>query len=244
MENVKLYGELEQRVRERTSQLEVANKELESFSYSVSHDLRAPLRAIDGFSSMLEREEGLGETGRGYVQRIRKAAGRMDRLTGDLLALARVTTLETARQTTNLSQMAREIMDTLRQQAPDRQAEIRIADGLAASCDLHLVKAALENLLSNAWKYTSKQAVARIEFGVGDGPDKVPVYYLRDNGAGFDMAYASKLFGAFQRLHSDKEFPGNGVGLATVQRIVRKHGGRIWAESEPGKGATFRFTLE
>jgi signal transduction histidine kinase len=246
MENVKLYGELEQRVRERTAQLEVANKELESFSYSVSHDLRAPLRAIDGFSRMLERDsaETLGEKGRGHLQRIRAAAGRMDQLTEDLLSLARVTTLEIERKKIDLSRMARDILEILRQQAPDREAEIRIADGIEASCDGRLVKAVLENLLSNAWKYTSKQPSARIEFGVEEGLDKIRAFFVKDNGAGFDMTYAGRLFGAFQRLHSDKEFPGNGVGLATVQRIVRKHGGRVWAESEPGKGATFRFTLE
>lgn len=246
MENVQLYGELEQRVRERTAQLEVANKELESFSYSVSHDLRAPLRAISGFGRMLESEaaEALGEKGRGHLQRILAAAGRMDQLTEDLLALARVTALEIVRKPADLSQAAGSILETLRQQAPDRKAEVLIAPGVTASCDAHLVTAVLENLLSNAWKYTSKQSEARIEFGVERATGAVPVFFVKDNGAGFDMAYAGKLFGAFQRLHSEKEFPGNGVGLATVQRIVRKHGGRIWAESEPGKGATFRFTLE
>ena len=246
MENVQLYEELERRVRERTAQLEVANKELESFSYSVSHDLRAPLRAISGFGRMLESEaaEALGEKGRGHLQRILAAAGRMDQLTEDLLALARVTTLEIVRKPADLSQAAGSILETLRQQAPDRKAEVLIAPGVTVSCDARLVTAVLENLLSNAWKYTSKQSEARIEFGVERATGAVPVFFVKDNGAGFDMAYAGKLFGAFQRLHSEKEFPGNGVGLATVQRIVRKHGGRIWAESGPGKGATFRFTLE
>jgi hypothetical protein len=240
MENVQLYGELEQRVRDRTAQLEAANAELETFSYSVSHDLRAPLRHIDGFSGLLlERADALDDAGRDYLQRIRRATGRMNQLIEDLLKLSRITRTEVGKETTDLTRMAREIAADLQAGAPDRHVEFAIEADLRANGDPHLLRVAMENLLSNAWKYTARKPQARIEVG-REGED---VYYVRDDGAGFDMAYAGKLFGPFQRLHAESEFAGTGIGLATVARIVRKHGGRIWADAAVGQGATFFFTF-
>ncbi|TLY16318.1 MAG: PAS domain S-box protein [Nitrospirae bacterium] len=240
----RLNAALEQRVLERTAQLEAANKELESFSYSVSHDLRAPLRSIDGFSLALLEDLGdkVGLQGKDYLRRVRDATQRMGQLIDDLLNLARVTREEMRREPVDLSALARSIATDLKRTQPDRQVAFAIADGLVANGDAHLLRVALENLLGNAWKFTSKRPRTRIEFGV-DKQNGTPAYFVRDDGAGFDMAYSGKLFGAFQRLHSNKEFEGTGIGLATVKRVIRRHGGRVWAESSVGQGATFYFTL-
>jgi PAS domain S-box-containing protein len=244
---LQLNAELEQKVKERTAQLEAANKELEAFSYSVSHDLRAPLRGIDGFSQALLEDyaDRLEPQGQDYLLRIRAATQRMAGLIDDLLNLSRITRGELRREMVDLSALARSIADQLRKIAPERQVKFNLADNLKTEGDPHLLRIALENLLGNAWKFTGKITDAEIEFGlvaVGSGEDH-PTYFVRDNGAGFDMAYADKLFGAFQRLHDVREFEGTGIGLATVQRIIRRHGGRVWAEAEPGRGATFYFTL-
>ena len=243
MENVQLYGELEHRVQERTAQLEAINKELEAFSYSVSHDLRAPLRAIDGFSELLASAKGLDEGGRGYAERIRRAAARMNQLIDDLLRLSRIARSDVKKQTVDLTQMVKDIAMELQGTAPARRVEFTIEDGVAASGDPHLVRVAMENLLSNAWKYTSKKPRARIAFGHSHDNRGQDLYYVQDDGAGFDMKYADKLFGPFQRLHAESEFSGTGVGLATVARVIHKHGGRIWAEAAVDQGATFFFTL-
>ena len=235
---------LELRVAERTTQLEVANKELEAFSYSVSHDLRAPLRSIDGFSQAILEDYGdkLDEQGRSDLKRVRAATQRMAQLIDDMLNLSRVTRGEMRRERVDLSSMAKNIAAELKTAEPERQVDLAIAENVKTEGDERLLRVLLENLLLNAWKFTGKQQTAKIEFGVSHTNGK-PVYYVRDDGAGFDMAYAGKLFGAFQRLHAMTEFKGTGVGLATVQRIVHRHGGRVWAESKVGEGATFFFTL-
>ena len=240
-----LNAELEDRVAKRTMQLEAANKELEAFSYSVSHDLRSPLRSIDGFSQVLleDYREQLDDEGKDYLQRIRAAAQRMAQLIDDLLNLSRVTRSDMHRERVNLSALAETITIELQQAQPDQAVECVIAPGLIADGDTHLLRIVLENLFSNAWKFTSRHPQAHIEFGSIRQPDGKRAYFTRDDGAGFDMAYADKLFGAFQRLHGMTEFPGTGIGLATVQRIIQRHGGRIWAEAAPEKGATFYFTL-
>src|SRR5229473_4023873 len=238
------HDELEQRVEERTAQLGAANKELEAFSYSVSHDLRAPLRGIDGFSLALLEDyaDKLDEDGRDYLHRVRAATQRMGILIDDLLNLSRVTRSEMRRENTDLGAIARSVAGELQKTQPERRVEFRIEEGLEAFVDSHLIRIALENLLGNAWKFTSKRESACIEFGRTHCDGKL-TYYVRDDGAGFDPAYAGRLFGAFQRLHDKSEFPGTGVGLATVQRIVHRHGGRIWAEGTADRGATFYFTL-
>ena len=240
----KLNAELEQRVVERTAQLEAANKELEAFSYSVSHDLRAPLRSIDGFSQALIEDyaDKLDATGQDYLRRIRAACTRMGQLIDDLLNLSRLTRSDMCRKQVDLSALAEEVVIWLQKLQPERQVEIAIAPGLVAHGDQRLLRVALENLLENAWKFTAKRPRARIEFGATQ-LDGATVYFVRDNGAGFDMAYADKLFGVFQRLHTTAEFEGTGIGLATVQRIVTRHGGRVWAEGAVDQGATFYFTL-
>lgn len=240
----RLNAHLERRVAERTAQLEVANKEIEAFSYSVSHDLRAPLRVVDGFSTMLVDHYGaqLDARGHHYLQRVREGVQRMHQLINDLLALAHITCSEMSRQPVDLSALAQAIATDLRKTQPERQVEFVVTDGVVVEGDAGLLRAALENLLGNAWKYTSKHPTARIEFGVSH-QDGQPVYFVRDNGAGFDMAYVGKLFGAFQRLHSMDDFEGSGIGLATVQRIIHRHGGRVWAEGAIEQGATFCFTL-
>ncbi len=224
--------------------LAAANRELEAFSYSVSHDLRAPLRTVDGFSHIVLEDYGdrLDDQGRDYLNRIRAGCQRMGQLIDDLLKLARVIRHELRTADADLAAVARGVVDQLRQADPARAVEVSIPERLPARCDPGLIRAALDNLIGNAWKFTGKQPDARIEFGVESRPEGA-VYFVRDNGAGFDMAYAGKLFGAFQRLHTQGEFAGTGIGLATVQRIVQRHGGRVWAESTVGQGATFRLTL-
>jgi signal transduction histidine kinase len=236
--------ELEQRVTERTAQLELANKELESFSYSVSHDLRAPLRSIDGFSKAVLEDHGdtLDDQGRSDLQRVRAATQRMGQLIDDMLNLSRVSRGEMRRQTVDLSMIVKSIAAELQVSEPDRRVKMEIADGARVMGDERLLRVLLENLLRNAWKFTGKHPTAKIEFGIAENNGK-PVYFVRDDGAGFDMAYANKLFGPFQRLHAMTEFTGTGIGLATVQRIISRHGGRVWAQGEPEKGATFYFTL-
>lgn len=240
----RLNEDLEQRVADRTAQLETANRELEAFSYSVSHDLRAPLRSIDGFSQALLEDytEALDDAGKGYLQRIRRATMRMAQLIDDLLNLARVSRTQLSRERVDLTSVAREVAAELRQREPQRQVEVAVASGAEAEGDPRLLRVVLENLLGNAWKFTGKRATARIEFGVDGGVNR-RTFYVRDNGAGFDMAFAGKLFGPFQRLHAMDEFAGTGIGLATVQRIVQRHGGRVWARSAVGEGATFFFSL-
>ena len=235
---------LEELVQERTRQLEASNQELESFSYSVSHDLRAPLRSIDGFSQLLLEEQGerLDDTARKYLQRVRANAQRMGHLIDDLLLLSRMSRRAIAYGEVDLSRMATEVMTDLRENEPERQVEFHCQPGIRAQGDEKLLLAVLENLLGNAWKYTLKQPHPVIAFGV-EQQDGAPCHFVRDNGVGFDMNYHHKLFGAFQRLHSMEEFPGTGIGLATVQRIIHRHGGRVWAEGTPGAGATFYFTL-
>jgi signal transduction histidine kinase len=229
----------------RTGELERANRELEAFSYSVSHDLRAPLRAIDGFSQVIEDDyrERLDEPGRDALQRVRAAAQRMGALIDDLLKLSRLNRMELRRERLDLGATAEDILADLARNAPARDVDVRIERDLVIEADPHMVRIALQNLLDNAWKYTGKTRRPRIE--IGSSPNGTArVFHVRDNGAGFDMRYAAKLFGAFQRLHSPQEFDGTGVGLATVQRIVHRHGGRIWADSTVDAGATFYFTLE
>ncbi|MEW5849084.1 MAG: PAS domain S-box protein [Myxococcota bacterium] len=240
----KLAETLEKRVAERTTQLEDINRELEAFSYSVSHDLRAPLRSIDGFGQALLEDyaDKLDEQGKHYLQRMRAASQRMGELIDDLLRLSRLTRSELQRQRVDLSVMAQSIAAELQRREPWRDVRFIIEENLCTWGDPRLLRVALENLFSNSWKFTAKHAHSTIEFGTTDY-DGVPCYFVRDDGAGFDMAHASKLFGAFQRLHSPSEFEGTGIGLATVQRIIRRHGGRIWAEGAVEQGATFYFTL-
>ncbi|MGH9736988.1 MAG: ATP-binding protein [Candidatus Acidiferrales bacterium] len=238
------HDELERRVEERTAQLTHANKELESFSYSVSHDLRAPLRSIDGFSQALleDCEPQLDEAGKDYLRRIRGSAQRMGLLIDDLLNLARVSRAKIQKQKVDLTALAASIVNDLRRTQLGRDVEIRIEEGVEVWADPGLLRIVLENLLNNAWKFTSKRDRASIEFGYIRDNGKSS-YFVRDNGAGFDPKYADRLFGAFQRLHAMNDFPGTGVGLATVQRIISRHGGAVWAESAVDQGASFYFTL-
>jgi PAS domain S-box-containing protein len=231
-------------IKRFNEQLLATNKELESFSYSVSHDLRAPLRSIDGFSQALLEDCGanLDEQGRGYLQRIRANSQRMGQLIDDLLNLSRMARCDINREPVDLSALTHTIVAELHGTAPTRSVDVVIAPGLTASGDARLLRVVLENLIGNAWKFTRKRSRACIEFGT-IAANGTPAYFVRDDGAGFDMAYADKLFGAFQRLHDAADFEGTGIGLATVQRVVHKHGGRVWAESEPERGATFYFTL-
>lgn len=244
MENVQIYTELEQRVALRTQQLESLNKELEAFSYSVSHDLRAPLRGIGGFTQLLRRELGknASEKAQRFMHSVVESTEQMGTLIEDLLRLSHLTRQEVKRIDVDLAQMAREISDRLRHEAPERRVEIVIPDTLPAHGDAGLMGVVMENLLSNAWKYTSKEPHARIVVGSRQEADGTTTFFVQDNGAGFDLKYAEKLFSPFQRMHGQQEFPGTGVGLATVQRIVHRHGGRIWADAKVGAGATFSFT--
>lgn len=239
-----LARSLERRVVERTAQLEDTNRELEAFTYSVSHDLRAPLRSIDGFSLAIQEDytDKLDDAGKDYIDRVRAATQRMAQLIDDLLRLSRITRVEMRRESVNLSEMAREIIDELKNSNPEREAEIVIQPDVMAEGDPDLLKIALGNVLGNAWKFTSKASIGRIELGTTD-IDGEQAYFVRDNGIGFDMAYAGKLFTPFQRLHAETEYPGTGIGLAIVKRIIARHEGRIWAEGVVGQGATFYFTL-
>lgn len=235
--------ELEKRVNLRTAELQALNKELEAFSYSVSHDLRAPLRTLDGFSqALLSSAANLDEKSCHYIDRIRFGAQRMRSLIDGLLLLSRTTRAELQMKRVNLSELAHLVIQDLRREEPGRQVEVQIQPELRTIGDSRLLQAALQNLLGNAWKFTAKREQAAIEFGrLGNGA--AAVFFIRDNGAGFDMEYADKLFTPFQRLHAESDFQGTGIGLATVQRIVQRHHGHIWAESAPGQGATFYFEL-
>jgi hypothetical protein len=240
----RLNAELEKRVMERTAELEAANRELEAFSYSVSHDLRAPLRSIDGFSLALleDYSQVIDGPGRDYLKRLRSSSQRMAHLIDDLLNLSRVTRSEIRREPVDLSALAFSVFDELRRIESTRDVDLVIAPGVIAEGDRRLLRVVLENLLGNSWKFTGKHPHARIEFGVINQTEE-RVFFVRDDGAGFDMTYADKLFGPFQRLHASDEFEGTGIGLATVQRIIHRHGGRVWAEGKVGSGATFLFTL-
>ena len=240
----RVNADLERRVAERTRQLEAANRELEAFAYAVSHDLRAPLRSMSGFSQILQENAppGLDEKSRHYLQRIHDASMRMSGLIEDLLNLSRIGRSELTARPINLSQIASEAAAAIRERHPTRDVQLDIAPGMEASADPRLLRIALDNLLSNAWKYSSRMPQARVTVGTQTG-DQGPVYFVRDNGVGFDMKYADKLFVPFQRLHPESEFPGSGIGLVTVQRIVARHGGRIWADAKPDEGATFYFTI-
>ena len=236
--------ELAEARAELVRELEHKNRELESFSYAVSHDLRAPLRRIDSFSrAILESQaKRLDDEGRKFLSRVREASQQMAQLIDDVLYLSRVTRTDLRDQDIDLSEVAELVVSRLREGQPNRQVEVKIRPGVVVTGDGQLLKIALENLLQNAWKFTAKQAEPRIEFGVTQTSGE-PTYFIRDNGAGFEMTYAARLFGPFQRLHSQQEFPGNGIGLATVQRIIHRHGGKVWAEGLVGQGATFYFTL-
>ena len=236
--------ELAETRAELVRDLEHKNRELESFSYAVSHDLRAPLRRIDSFSRAILESQGrrLDDEGRKFLSRVREASQQMAQLIDDVLYLSRVTRSDLRDQDVDLSEVAELVVSRLQEGQPNRRMEVKIRPGVVVTGDGQLLKIALENLLQNAWKFTGNQAEPRIEFGVTQTSGE-PTYFIRDNGAGFEMTYAARLFGPFQRLHSQQEFPGNGIGLATVQRIIHRHGGKVWAEGLVGQGATFYFTL-
>jgi signal transduction histidine kinase len=244
LEDITSLKKIEEELRLQASLLEAANRELEAFSYSVSHDLKSPLRSICGFSDILMKdyEARLDEAGRDYLTRISSAGARMTQLIDDMLGLARVTQDGLVRQDVDLSALARDIANDVKKNSAGRSIEFSIAPAPRANCDGRLVRIALENLIGNAVKFTSAHSRARIEFGALMR-DNVPVYFVRDDGSGFDMQYAANLFTPFKRLHNTAQFPGSGIGLATVRRIIHRHGGHIWAESAVEKGATFYFTL-
>lgn len=223
--------------------LEHKNHELESFSYAVSHDLRSPLRRIDGFArALLETGEVSSSTGTRFLSNIRTSIGQMGQLIDDVIYLARVTSTELREHDVDLSEVARLALDQMRQAEPERQVTTRIRPGVIVCGDGRLLRIAMENLLANAWKFTSKRPDAAIEFGYRQR-DGERTYFVKDNGVGFDMEFAERLFGPFQRLHRSDEFPGSGIGLATVRRVIHRHGGQVWAEARPGEGAVFSFTL-
>ncbi|QVL33858.1 PAS domain-containing protein [Telmatocola sphagniphila] len=240
----RLNEELERSALERNRQLEAANRELEAFCYSVSHDLRTPLRALDGFSRELieSHSDRLDEQGLHYLRRIRAGTQRMGRLIDDLLKLSRVTRVEMTRERVDLSALAETVFAELQELEPGRVVSFTVGPGLFAECDFALMRVVFENLLGNAWKFTSKNPTAAITFDQTEVEGQ-RAFVIRDDGAGFDSAYMGKLFGAFQRLHSDRDFPGTGIGLATVQRVVHRHGGRVWAEGAVGRGAALYFTM-
>ena len=242
--NQEVIRGLNEDLQRRATELAAANQELEAFAYSVSHDLRAPLQGIELSMALLEDEqEALSEECREYLQRVRSASRRMAELIQSLLKLSKITMTELRREPVDLSGLAQAIAGQLQKVQPERPVHVEISPGITASADPQLLRVALENLLGNAWKFTSNQPAARIEVGAEVREGEEQVYFVRDNGAGFDMAKAGKLFVPFQRLHETAQFEGVGIGLATVHRIIHKHGGRIWAEAAPGKGATFYFTL-
>ena len=240
-----LPAEFDTSVLERTAQLQKLNEELEAFSCSISHDISAPLAQISGYLVLLKRHPGakLDDVAQKYLAGIQSGVDRISRLTQDLLRLARIARIELLCRRVDLSQIARDIAAELSARAPARRVEWSIASALEAEGDPGLIEILLNNLLSNAWKYTTRCSVGRIEFGAVLQTDGSVQYHVRDNGVGFDMASAGRLFQSFERLHSEEEFPGAGIGLATARRIIRRHGGRIWAEGEVGRGAIFRFTL-
>ena len=244
-EILRLNVELEHRVRQRTAQLELTNQELQAFSYSVAHDLRAPLAAIGGFGHALEQEisTAASDRARHYLARMREGASRTSEMIDALLSLAQLSRAELRWESIDLSAMARAAVQTCCEHTAGREADFAIQEGMAAHGDPRLLQLVLDNLLGNAWKFTAHAAPAKIAVEAIDGPEGETVYCVRDNGVGFDMAYARNLFGAFQRLHPASEFPGSGIGLANVRRIVSRHSGRIWAHSRPGEGASFYFTL-
>jgi light-regulated signal transduction histidine kinase (bacteriophytochrome) len=237
-----LNATLEMRVQQRTAELETINRELEAFSYSVSHDLRAPLRTVDGFSLALEEDyaDAVGAEGKDYIRRVRAGVQRMGQLIDALLQLSRITRADLERSDFDLTELAESVAAALKQENPDRDIEFRIQSGMKMNGDPKLIRVALENMLGNSVKFTSKLPAALIEFG---WDDQAQAWFVRDNGAGFDMEYAGRLFSAFHRLHGDKDFKGSGIGLATVARVIRRHHGSIWAESVVNKGATFWFAL-
>jgi len=244
-QELKLHREhLEELVSDRTAQLNASNKELETFCYSVSHDLRSPLRSISGFCQMLKEDyaESLDSTALDYLVRMRKSVHRMDRLIDDLLTLSRVSRCELKQEKVSLSAIALEVAELMKNNYPGRTVDYNIEDKLSVTGDSGLLRVVLENLLDNAWKFTAHTPTPKVEFGSLKEDGKVG-FYIRDNGAGFSMNYVNKLFGAFQRLHEANEFPGTGIGLASVQRIIQRHGGEVWAEGEVNKGATFYFTI-
>lgn len=240
----RMNAELERRVEQRTEQLEATNRELESFAYAVSHDLRAPLRSLSGFSQLLQDlpAASLDEKSRHYLRRIHEASHRMSALIEDLLNLSRISRSELTPTRIDFSQLASEAAATVRERFPQHAVELRIEPNMTVSGDPRLLKIAMENLLDNAWKYTSYTPGAQVTVG-SQLDEQGRTYYVRDNGVGFDMAYAGKLFGPFQRLHADSKYPGTGIGLVTVQRIIARHGGNIWVYAEPDRGATVYFTL-
>lgn len=244
MENVRIYAGLEQNVQQRTAELEAANRELEAFSYSVSHDLRGPLRSISGFGKLLADDyaDKLDKTGKSFLEYITAGTRQMSELIEALLELSKVTRAPMRKQPVELDALARDVARELQERDPGRDCRVTVADGLAAEGDPRLLKILLQNLMGNAWKFTAKQAHAHVEVG-GQERDGKRVFFVRDDGAGFDLAHAANLFTPFHRQHRQDEFEGLGIGLATVQRIVSRHGGRIWAEAAPGQGATFFFTL-
>jgi signal transduction histidine kinase len=236
--------ELAEARAELVRDLEHKNRELESFSYAVSHDLRAPLRRIDSFSRAVLESQGerLDDAGRKFLSRVREASQHMSQLIDDVLYLSKVTRAELREQELDLSELAALLLSRLQDAEPTRAVEVKVRPGVVVTGDGQLLRIALQNLLENAWKFSSKEPAGRIEFGMVQASGE-PAYFVRDNGAGFDMTYAGRLFGPFQRLHAQNEFPGSGIGLATVQRIIHRHGGRVWAEGLVGQGATFYFSL-
>ena len=246
LEILRLNGELEQRVQLRTAQLAEANEELEAFAYSVSHDLRSPLNTIHGFSQLLLKidAEHISEKGKHYLNRIVVGVEQMGQLIEGLLTLAHLSREEIKSEIVDLSAMARAVLHEYQEKEPSRQAAVQIQDGLIAQGDPRLLAAVLQNLLANAWKFSAKKPAAQIVVGSTPSADGETIFFVKDNGAGFDMAFAHKLFGTFERLHSPGDFVGTGIGLATVKRVIDRHGGRVWAESKPGQGATFFFTLK